>query len=128
MPEDNLSEERFNRELADELTAEQAHDRRWAMTVLESAQALLEVEFRKAGKQELYNALKVFLSARKPGESYGQVAQKLATTEDAIRCAVQRLRRRYGELIREEVAQTLASPTKSQVDDEVRHLLSVVGS
>lgn len=125
--DEQMAEERFNREPADELTAEQAHDRRWAMTVLESAMARLEAEFRKPGKRDLFHALKDFLSAKKTGESYGQVAEKLSTTEDAVRCAVQRMRRRYGELIRGEVAETLASPTKPQVDEEVRFLLSMVG-
>ncbi|HEU0009954.1 MAG TPA: sigma-70 family RNA polymerase sigma factor, partial [Verrucomicrobiae bacterium] len=70
-------------------------------------------------------ALKIFLSGEKPEQTHAQVAARLGKSADAVRCAVQRLRQRYGELIRVEVAHTVASPT--QIEEEIRYLLEVVG-
>ena len=119
------AEERYRQEPADELSPDKAYERRWALTVLDRAQAGLKAEFAADGKSELYEALKVFLSGDKPGYTHAQVAARLGKSTDAIRCAVQRLRQRYGELIRAEVAHTVASP--AQVDEEIRYLLKVIG-
>ena len=120
------AEQRYQQEPADELRPEKIYDRRWALTVLDRAQANLKGEFAADGKSDLYEALKIFLSGERTDQTHAQVAVRLGKSSDAIRCAVQRLRHRYGELIRAEVAHTVASP--GQIDDEIRHLLAVIGS
>ena len=115
----------IQKEPADIFTPEKYYDRRWALTALERAQASLKAEFAADGKSDLYEALKCFLSGEKPASTHAQVAARLGKSADAIRCAVQRLRQRYGELIRAEVAHTVASP--GQIDEEIRYLLKVIG-
>ena len=119
------AEQRYQQEPANDLSPERIYDRRWALTVLDRAQAGLKAEFVADGKSDLYEALKVFLSGEKPGQTHAQVAARLGKSSDAVRCAVQRLRQRYGELIRTEVAHTVARP--GQIDEEIRHLLAVIG-
>jgi len=124
-PEGAVAEQNYQQEPADELNSEKIYDRRWALTLLERAQASLRAEFTANGKGNLYEALKIFLSGEKPEQTHAQVAARLGKSADAVRCAVQRLRQRYGELIRVEVAHTVASPT--QIEEEIRYLLEVVG-
>ena len=89
------------------------------------AQARLKGEFAADAKTDLYEELKIFLSGEKPEQTHAQVAARLGKSADAVRCAVQRLRRRYGDLIRAEVANTVASP--GQIEEEIRYLLAVIG-
>ena len=107
------------------MTPDQALDRSWAMTLLGNAVAQLEAEFKAAGKSELFQVLKPLLAERTT--DYADLARKLNTTPKAMASVVLRVRQRYRDLIRAHVAQTLASPTKAAVDEEVRHLLSLVG-
>src|ERR1043166_5945736 len=120
------AEQRYQQDPASKLSPEKIFDRRWALTVLDRAQASLKAEFATDGKSDLFEALKNFLSGEKPGETHAQVAARLGKSSDAVRCAVQRLRHRYGELIRTEVANTVA--TSANVDEEIRHLLEAIGS
>ena len=120
------AEDRYQKEPIDELTPEKLYERRWALTTLDRAQSCLKAEFVADGKSELYGALKIFLSGERPGLTHAQVAVRLGKSTDAIRCAVQRLRQRYGELIRAEVAHTVDNP--GQIDEEIRYLLKVIGS
>jgi len=119
------AEQRYHQEPADERSPEKVYDRRWALTVLDRAQASLKAEFAADAKSDLYEALKIFLSGEKPDQTHAQVAARLGKSPDAVRCAVQRLRQRYGELIRAEVAQTVSSP--AEIDEEIRYLLKVIG-
>jgi len=121
-----IAEHRYQQEPASELSPERIYDRRWALTVLDRAQASLKAEFAVDGKSDLFEALKIFLSGEKHVQTHAQVAAHLGKSSDAVRCAVQRLRHRYGELIRAEVAHTVASPI--DVDEEIRYLLAVIGS
>lgn len=119
------AEDRYQKEPADELAPDKLYERRWALTALERAQASLKAEFTAHGKSDLYEVLKDFLSGEKPGLTHAQLAARLGKSADAVRCAVQRLRQRYGELIRAEVAHTVADP--GQIDEEIRYLLKVIG-
>ena len=120
------AEHRYQQEPTDDSSPEKIYDRRWALTVLARAQAGLKAEFVADGQSELYDALKVFLSGEKPDQTHAQVGARLGKSADAVRCAVQRLRQRYGQLIRAEVAHTVASA--SQIEEEIRYLLAVIGS
>jgi len=108
----------------DQLNAGEAFDRRWAMTLLARAQDRLREEYASTGKARVYELLKPFLSGEETNCSYANVAGQLAMPENSVKSAIHRLRRRYGELIREEVTQTVEAPPL--IDEEIRYLLSVV--
>lgn len=105
-------------------SAERAFDRRWAMTVLERAQERLRTEYTTGGKVALYEALRPFLGGRDTTRSYAKVAARLGMGENSLKSVVHRLRRRHGQLIREEIAGTVETP--AQIEEEFRCLLSVV--
>ena len=101
--------------------ARKAVQRQWAIAVLVAVLARLQAELAAEGKQELFEGLKPVLTA---GGSigYARIAAGLGMTEGAVKVAVHRLRRRYRELLRDEIAQTVASP--EEIEEEIRHLLS----
>jgi len=106
------------------LTPDQVFDQRWALTLLDQVLARLREEFGAAGKLEHFEALRLFVWGDRPALSQAAIAGRLGTTESAVAKAVERLRRRYGELLREAVALTVDSPR--EVEAELRYLLSVV--
>jgi hypothetical protein len=93
-------------------------------TLLENAMARLREEFARGGKAAEFERLKVFLTADKSAIVYADVARNLSTSEGAARVAVHRLRRRFREIFREEVAHTVAAA--EDVDEEMRHLLTAL--
>jgi len=120
----NDAETRFRATPTTEPTAERAFDQRWAMTVMELGLQRLRDEYRATGKEPLFGALKKFVAAEaQPGE-YGELAPGLGLTKNAIGVAVHRLRQRYGELIRAEIANTVAQPL--EIDEEMRYLLGLL--
>ncbi len=106
------------------LTAEQIYDQQWAIALLGQVIEQLEAEFEQSGKTKLFEELKGFIIGDHAGTTYGQVAEKLNMTEAAAKKAGSRLRRRYRELLREEIAQTVEGP--AQVDDEIRNLFTTL--
>ena len=106
-------------------SAEKIFEQRWALTLLGQALARLREEFVVAGKAAEFDHLKVFLSTLTSDGGYDAVARKLGLTVDVVAVKVHRLRRRYGELIRAEIAQTVASP--ADIDEELRHLFDAIG-
>jgi RNA polymerase sigma factor (sigma-70 family) len=119
-----LAEARYQSDSALELTADRIYERRWALTLLENTMNRLRAEFAQAGKAAEYERLKVFLTADKSDIAYADVARALSTSEGAARVAVHRLRRRFREVFREEVAHTVAAA--EDVEEELRHLLSAL--
>jgi RNA polymerase sigma-70 factor (ECF subfamily) len=119
-------ERRYSLEPAHEITAERIYEQRWALTLLDRVFVRLRDEFDRAGKQKEFDCLKVYLTGEAGTPSYQEAAAELATTEGAVRVAVHRLRRRYRELVREEIAQTVAGP--EDVDEELRHLFAALRS
>ena len=102
-------------------------DRRWALTLLEQALAALGVEADLEGKGELFEALKPTLTADgrdARDESYRDLAAKLGTSEGALKVAAHRLRRRYRDLLREHISETVQTP--EEVDDEIRDLFTAL--
>jgi RNA polymerase sigma-70 factor (ECF subfamily) len=120
------AEQCYRLEPHDTETPEKLFERRWAVTVTESALARLEREYRAAGKPELFEDLYDFLVASDRGRPYAEVAASVGQTEDALKKAVQRLRQRYQELVRDEIAQTVS--TASEIEEELRFLRSVLSS
>jgi DNA-directed RNA polymerase specialized sigma24 family protein len=109
---------------ADDLSPDKLYDRAWALTVLERVITRLRDENSAEGKAKLYEQLKQFLMVGKSEISYVQAATALEMSEGALRVAVHRLRRRYRELLREEIAQTLSDP--AQAGEEMQVLFSAL--
>lgn len=122
--EQMTAEERYRAEPVDTLSADLIYDRRWALDLLARARSRLEQEFRAAGKETRHALLKGYLPGETPACSQAEAAQRLGLQENAVKQEVHRMKRRLGELIRDEVAQTVASP--DDVDDEVRNLTEIV--
>jgi RNA polymerase sigma-70 factor (ECF subfamily) len=117
------AESRYQIEAVDHLTPEKVFERRWALTVIDRVMARLRQE--AADKVEHFDQLKVFLTGEEPLTPYRQVAERLRMSEGAVKMAVHRLRHRFGEVLRQEIAETVQGD--AEVDLEIRHLLTVVG-
>lgn len=118
------TEERYLREPGTESSPEAIFDRAWAQQVLATVLQRLRDENTREGGCERFESLKGFLLGDRGGEPYEQLAQRLGTTESGIKSAVHRLRQRFRELFREEIARTVDSP--AAVDDELRHLIETM--
>ena len=122
---DEVDAERiYQQEPATGLAPESLYDKRWAMTLLDRAMERLGVDYAAAGKRELFDQLKSLLLAECSGESYRQLAGPLGLSEGAVKVAVHRLRHRFREVVRAEIAQTVATP--AEVDEELRCLMSAL--
>ena len=117
-------EERYQAEPADEQSPDRLYEKRWAITMLERVVERLRGEFATAGKAALFEQLKDVLWGEKHALSYAQLGAEAGLSEGALKVAVHRLRRRYRELLREEVSQTVAS--EAEIDNELRHLGEVL--
>ncbi len=124
----NLSdaEGRYTTEPAHTETPEKLFERRWAVTLLDQVLKRLRDEFVAAGRSQLFDQLKVFLTGSTRSVSQAKLADKLDLSEGAAKALVHRLRRRYRELLREEIGRTLDDP--AQVDSEIRDLFTLLGS
>jgi RNA polymerase sigma factor (sigma-70 family) len=111
-------------EPADTATADQIYERRWAMTVLDQVLARLEEEHRAAGKLQLFEQLQKSFTDEPDRCSQVNIAHDLGMTENAVYQAFHRFRQRYRELLREEVAHTVAVAV--DIEDELRHLIAVL--
>ena len=119
-------ETRFGHEPADPATPETEFDRQWALTLLDLVLHSLEKEYAANGKGELFVNLRSTLSGERATIPYAQIAARLDSTEGAIKVAVHRLRERYREILREEIAHTVE--TSAQVEEELRHLFAALSS
>jgi len=120
------AENRYNLEPEDPITPERLYQRRWALTLLDRVVRRLEDEHARAGKAETFASLKEFLTAGRESRPYRRVAEELGMSEGAIKVAVHRLRRRYREILKEEIAQTVADP--AEIEEELQELFAAVGS
>jgi RNA polymerase sigma-70 factor (ECF subfamily) len=119
-----LARERADLEPMDMLTPDRIFERRWALTLLDQVLTRLESEYRSAGSAKLFDCLKEFLSDEPGRRSQAEVAAELGMTENAVKQAFHRLRQRYRQLLRDEIAQTVAVP--GDVEEELRHFISVL--
>jgi DNA-directed RNA polymerase specialized sigma24 family protein len=120
---DALSAEgRYRREPAHNLTPERLFERQWALTVLERVLARLQSEHEAGGKAALFQTLKPFLTSGRPAATYAEAAAALQMSAGAVKVAIHRLRRRYRQLLKEEIAHTVAKP--EEIDDEIRYLMA----
>jgi DNA-directed RNA polymerase specialized sigma24 family protein len=118
------AETRFVGEPAHELTAERLFDRRWALTLLEHILAGLDAEMADPEKRPLYERLRPSLLGQEEVSSYKAIALELGLFEGAVKMAAHRLRARYRERLRDEIARTVADP--AEIDDEIRALLGAL--
>lgn len=118
------AEGRYSAEPLEALDPEALFERRWALTILERAMARLRQEFAGAGRKAELEQLEDYLTGGEPRARYQDAAKRLGTTEGAVKKMVYRLRRRYGQLLREEIGATVVDP--ADIDSELRHLLSAV--
>jgi RNA polymerase sigma factor (sigma-70 family) len=119
-----IAERRYGRELQDTRTPDRAYDRAWARTVLERAHERLRRELEASGKRELFVELGPALTDGRPARPHREVAALLGISEDAVKMTLLRLRRRFGRLLRDEIAETVGDARA--VDEELRHLLSIL--
>jgi RNA polymerase sigma factor (sigma-70 family) len=116
--------ERIEMEPSDPMTAEMIYERRWALTVLERVLSRLNDEYVGAGKAALFDSLKQLLPDEPGSPSQAEIAARFGMSENAVRQAFYRFRQRYQSLLREEIANTVATP--GDIEDELRHLIAVL--
>jgi RNA polymerase sigma factor (sigma-70 family) len=116
----------FRREAADTLDPERLFDRAWAQALLHRAFARLAREEDEAGRGAAFDRLKVVLTDGPRAVPYAEIAEGLGTTVAAVQAAVVRLRGRYREALRSEVAATLGSSSEADIDEEIRSLFAVL--
>lgn len=119
-------EERYLAEPADERSPDRLFERRWALTVLDRVLARLKEDYDRGGNILLFARIKPFLISKAGLGSYSEIASDLGMTEGAVGVAVHRLRKRYGQLFREEIANTVANPL--EIETEIRHLAAVLST
>jgi len=120
----DTAEARFQQEPADENTPDKAYDRAWALSLLAAVLDKLSEEQQHAGQAALFEVLKPCLAGMGTEQPYDQIAARLGMTEGAIKTSVHRLRRRYRDLLRQEIAGTLEQD--SEVEAEMRHLMQAL--
>jgi RNA polymerase sigma factor (sigma-70 family) len=118
-------EERYQREPGHDETPERIFERRWALSMLERVMDRLRDEFVQHGRPENFERMKVFLLGQSEAP-YADLAHEMNTSEGALKVAIHRLRKRYRELFRQEIADTVADP--AEVDSELRYLAAVLTS
>ena len=115
---------KFNREPADALTPDRLYERQWALALLDQVMARLRAEYVKARKENLFDRLKGTMSGVDTDTSLAEIAEQLGISANAAKVAAHRLRKRYRELLRAEVGQTLAEA--EEIDDEIRQLFAAL--
>jgi len=118
------ADNRFHLDPPDPTNPERLFDREWALALLDRVIARLHDECAADGKTRLFEQAKGFLTVGRDAIPYAEAAQSLGLEEGALRVAVHRLRKRYRELLRDEISQTLTDP--AQVDEELRSLLAAL--
>jgi DNA-directed RNA polymerase specialized sigma24 family protein len=118
------AEGRYTHEPLGNLDPEAVFERQWALTILERAMSRLREEFVRTHGPAEFEELEGYLTGSEPSAAYLDAAERLGTTEGAIKKIVHRLRRRYGELLREEIGATVVDP--HQIETELHYLLATV--
>ena len=118
------AEGRYGRALADDETPESLYERQWALALLSSCLGSLRAEYEIAGQGGLFDRLEAYLTADDAAGTYAEAAVELGMTTSAVKTAVHRLRRRYRDSLRRQIADTLASPDDGDV--ELRHLFEAL--
>ena len=118
------AETKYGLEPADPATAENIYERRWALALLDQVLRRLRAEYVRDGREKLFEALKPTLTEPSRTVGYAAIAARLGASEGTVKSAVHRLRLRYRELLRAEIAHTVAGP--DEVEDEIRNLFAAL--
>ena len=121
-----VAESRFGLEAALEASADKLFERNWALALMEGGLERLRAEQAAAGKRKQFEQLRDSLMADPDAPAYAALAAQLGASEPSVRITVHRLRRRYRELLREAIAQTVSSP--EEVEEEIRNLFAALAS
>ena len=117
-------EARYQQELATEASPDKLFEQAWALTLLDKVMKDLRQEYVCGGKANVFDALQVFLTGDRSEATYEEIGKGLRKGESAVKMAVSRLRRRYGEMLRSEIARTVTEP--GVVEDELRQLIGAL--
>jgi len=117
------TEVRYRAEPVDEVSPEKVYEKQWALTLLRKVLDTMESEFSATGKVRIFQELKVFLNGEKGG-TYAQVGARLGMSETSVKVTVHRLRQRYRELLRLEIANTVSS--EEMIENEIRALFEAL--
>ena len=123
--DEEIAEGRYDAEPVDGDDPERAFARTWARTLLEEVVVRLRNEYEEGGKAEMFDHLKPALSGDDDAQSYREIADALGTTEGAVKVAAHRLRKRFGEILRREIADTVNDP--ADVEEELRGMFEALG-
>ena len=118
------AEKRYMQTHRSDLSPERIFERQWALAILEQALARLREEYASSGRAQHFELLKAFLTSDTSNGAYGPVAEKLQVSPGSVAVAVHRVRHRYRELVRAEIADTVSSP--GDIDDEMRSLCAAL--
>jgi RNA polymerase sigma factor (sigma-70 family) len=118
------AETRFGLEPKDVSTPEQCYERQWALTLLDQVLNQLQKEYETEGKAELFAALNHTLQGRSESQPYAELANQLDMSVSAVKVSVHRMRKKYRQLLRNNIAQTVAAP--EDLEEELRHLFAVL--
>jgi RNA polymerase sigma factor (sigma-70 family) len=125
-PFDTVAAERlYAQESGQGLSPEELYERNWALRLLEQVRTRLQAEYARAGQAEKFELLERFLPGEERPPSYAEAADQLGLPEGTVKSDVHRLKQRYGRLLREEIAHTVAR--SEEIDEELRHLIAVLG-
>jgi len=124
--EQELAESRFAAEPAHQLQPDVLFDRQWAVSLIDRVMERLREEYLASGRARLFECLHGCLARDESALSYAEIAAHLHLTEAAVKMAVHRLRGRYREILRAEIAHTVSAP--EEIEEEIRHLFSTFGS
>jgi RNA polymerase sigma-70 factor (ECF subfamily) len=118
------AESRYAVEPADQLSPDRLFERHWALTVLNRAMARLKADWAGRDREDVFAVLRTYLTRAEDAMPYREAAGTLHMSEGAVKAAVHRLRKRYRDLLREEIAETVAS--EKQIDEEINGLFKSV--
>lgn len=120
-----LAESRYLAEPVKQSDADHLYERRWALALLERVLARLREDYESGGRAGDFDRLKIFLTAGRGEIPYADIARDLAISEGAARVSVSRMRKRFREIFRQTIADTVSEP--GEVDAELRHVAAVLG-
>ena len=124
--ESENAETRYSFEPADPVTPEVLFERRWVFELLEQTIEALRVEYGRTNRLDLFEELQGFLPAGKEVLTRAELAQKRGLSANAVDVAIHRLRQRFGVILRQKVSETVSCD--SEVDEEIRHLMTVLST
>lgn len=120
----STAESSYAFEPAENITPDKLYERRWALALLGQVMSQLKAEYARQEKAEVFDALKGTLTGERRTAGYAEIAERFGTSAGAIKVAVHRLRRRYRELLRAEIAHTVSGP--EEIEEEIRALFAAL--